>query len=123
MRENHYEIVSFRIVKIDCDIGELLDLSEISLSGEDAVMVQTPSSSDEKLVRLEIKSKISSDEIENFKFEILSQTIFAFQQEPDDFPEEIRTYCYPLAKEKIQEAVKEITKVMGINPIDFTKAQ
>lgn len=121
MQENHYKILAFRIIKINCIIDILP--GPITISTEDTLSFRKPSDPSKKMGLLKVETQLTSDDTDEFKVEIISETIFQFDSIPDDFDKEMRNKCYPMAKERIHTAIKEITATMGIKPLDLTSAQ
>lgn len=119
MQENNYKIIAFRIVKIDCTIDVPPTEAPITISVEDTVSCRKPSNPEKKIGLLKVETQIASDDSDQFKFNILSETVFGFDKMPDDFDKALKSECYPLAKERIQRAIKEITSAMGVTPLDL----
>lgn len=123
MQENHCKILAFRIIKINCTINVPPSQSAITISTEDTLSFRKPSNLDKKMGLLKVDTQLTSDDTDEFKIEITSETIFQFDSIPDDFDREMRDKCYPLARDRIHTAIKEITATMGIKPLDLTNAE
>lgn len=125
--QESYTISSFRILKVECNIIGFDDIAKqgkkegITLKITDKLTAKNPKNSVDKIMQLEIATLITSDEIEELKIELLSQTIFSFSESVEDIGTVMQSECYPLAQAKVYDAIKTITGAMGIPPIDLNK--
>ena len=120
MRADNYKLASFRIIKLNCDIDPPSVKGEITLSVENTITAFRHADSTIKRGMLKTETSVTSPDCENFKIYLISESIFSFDEMPEDFDNALKESCYPLSKEKIQEAVKSITSAMGINPIELS---
>lgn len=112
-----YEISGFRILNVECSVDP--ERSELVVRGENKLVCRRPIDQNNKSGMLEIETTIGAEETEKFKIRLLSQAIFSFSEEPEDLEEVLKKECYPVAKEKINAAIKTITAAMGLNPLEM----
>lgn len=113
------ELCGFRIIKIDCDITDLGQNTTLSIKVQDKMSCRKPLDPTDKTGLLEIETTITTDSIESFRIFLSSQAIFAFTESLNDFEETLKNDCYPIARKKINEAIKNITETMGVAPLDL----
>lgn len=125
--QERYTLSSFRVLKVECNMVAFDDIARdpkregVLLKIGDRLRARKAKNSDNKIMQLEIITTITSDEVEDLKIELLSQTIFTFLESVEDTEEVMQNECYPLAQKKVYEAIKEITTAMGVPPIDLNK--
>lgn len=122
-----YKISGFRILKVECDIVGLGNISirsgkdEITLKIGEKLKGRRPKNAEDKILQIEIDTTIDSDEVSGFKIHLLSQAIFQFSEIPDNIEDVLQNECYPEARSKVYDAIKTITGTMGISPLDLNK--
>ncbi len=119
------KISGFRILKVDFNISGLTRgcKSGITLKVEDKISCRKPSNSSDKTALIEIDTNIISDEVADLRLSLLSQAIFCFAAVPKVLVGMLQTVCYPIARDKVYEAIKKITEAMGISALDLNNGK
>lgn len=120
-----YRISSFRILKIECNMLALSDIAlkekkeSATLKVQEKIIARKALNSSGRIIRLEIETLITSDDLENMKIELLSHAIFQFPESTEDVESILQNEGCSIVQSKIYDAIKSITEVMGIPPIDL----
>ena len=123
----NYKITKFRILKIECmidifnNVAHQIGKDGITLKVEDKLFCRRPNDISNQTALLEINTNITSDDAPDFKVSLLSQTIFTFEEMTENLDGVLERECYPIARAKVYDAIKNITESMGVPPIDLNK--
>lgn len=120
------KISSFRVLKAEFNIIGIDDMRKntdkegITLKLDEKMIGRTPKNPSDKMLQLELETTITSDEAPELKIYLLSQSVFSYEDDPTTTTEDIlQNKCYPIAKSKVFDSIKDITGAMGISPLDL----
>lgn len=119
------EVAKFRVLSINCDVSSLNNISQksgkdgITLKVEDNLSFRRSRDESKKIVLLEIRTNLASEDAPEFKMSLVSQALFNIEEIPEDLEKALQIKYYPLARNKVYEAIKKITEAMCIPPIDL----
>lgn len=119
MQNNNYKLINFRIMKIHCDVDPDSINSPISVSVENSISSYPHTDRSVKKGLLKVETSITSPDCEEFEIQFTSESIFSFDETPEDFHEAFHACCYPIAEDRICKAVRELSLIMGMNPLDI----
>ena len=102
----NYKITKFRILKIECmidifnNVAHQIGKDGITLKVEDKLFCRRPNDISNQTALLEINT---------------------FEEMPENLDGVLERECYPIARAKVYDAIKNITESMGVPPIDLNK--
>ena len=120
-RNSKAKLSTYRLSKIDFSINPGLDV-DLTLKLSEEYKFRPPVDPTKKSILLEITSTIDAQEDEEFILIIESEFIFELDVASEDVEEVVKDACVQDARMIVIEAFKNITKIMGINPVDFSNA-
>jgi len=113
----NFQLIDFKTLELNChvkpDIGEKLELhAESQASGK------THEDFD-GFIFVYFSTKVSDTESDSFLFDITTESVIKVPDGTADVTEDMFSECLPAAQERTYRAIYDISKGMGINPIDF----
>lgn len=113
------ELVDFKIAKLDCNIDIESEKNKIRLEIKEELSIGEPVEEELLERSLRIKTIISSSDLEEFNITVLSYAIFTLDKKPEDINKYIMDKCFPIAKKRVYESIKDITTAMNMDPLDL----
>lgn len=114
-------ITAFRIVNIEMKINDSPDNYQVTLSAETKFISRLPIHQNDKSGLMELETIIQAEDKEQFSMLFKTHVYFSFEEQPENFDEFMKNECYPLAEKRLHEAIRNITKAAGLNPLDLDK--
>lgn len=121
MQEIKCNLQFFRVTKIDVYVDPFPDGQEFSLVCNGELNCREPVESDNLTGLLELKIDIQSDNKKDCRIRVSSTSIFSFDRKPTDFNKTMQDQCYPIARDRVYQFIKELTTNMGMAPLDLSK--
>ncbi len=121
MQKINCTLTSFAITKLEYEIKVGRADEGIELNIEENLQVRQPKNPKTPSRMLELLVKIN-DADSRFKMLCTSKSIFTFDKtlNDEDFDSMVKSTCLPKAKERVYQAIKEISSAMGISPLDLS---
>lgn len=119
MQEIPVEIKNFNILNIECHADNTGCKDGTTLRATNTGEWQRTTEPKDKFGRVTLETVIESED-GKIKLAVKSQTVFDIEKWASTDDDNLVETCSAVALQRVYEAIRDISKAMGMTPIDFT---
>ena len=119
MTENDLKLIDFHVTDITCHVNTGVS-EELPMSIKSSVSARMPEEFDGSLY-IYLKTTITGQEESLFLLDVLTETIVQLPEGKTALDEEDAPPCIAFARRRSHKAILEMSKSMGIAPLDLEK--